>query len=144
MYKLTEHDNTVQRLSDSAFIPFDRGNRDYREYLEWLDQGNTPDPYVPPPPPVPQMITRRQCAIRLRELGMITPLEARNMTKNGDVPAMVMAVFSQMTEEDMINAETDFAADSYLRTNPLLIGVMQAAGKTEEELDDFFRTASEK
>jgi hypothetical protein len=34
----------VKRLSDGAFIPLDPDNRDYAEYLAWVDAGNTPDP----------------------------------------------------------------------------------------------------
>jgi hypothetical protein len=34
----------VLRTADQAFIPFDEGNRDYQEYLEWLAEGNQPDP----------------------------------------------------------------------------------------------------
>lgn len=44
MYKLTQDQNTVQRLSDNAFIPFDLANTDYQQYLQWLEQGNTPEP----------------------------------------------------------------------------------------------------
>ena len=35
---------TVQRIADGAFIPFDPANRDYQEYRAWLAAGNVPDP----------------------------------------------------------------------------------------------------
>jgi hypothetical protein len=34
----------VIRLSDGASIPQDQGNRDWREYLDWVAAGNTPLP----------------------------------------------------------------------------------------------------
>lgn len=50
MYKLLPNDpiknepaKEIVRLSDNAHIPFDEGNRDYQEYLEWLAEGNTPE-----------------------------------------------------------------------------------------------------
>lgn len=37
----------IVRLSDMAFIPINEANRDYRAYLAWLEEGNTPEPWVP-------------------------------------------------------------------------------------------------
>jgi hypothetical protein len=51
-YKLSQRGSII-RLSDNASIPTAPGNRDYREYLEWLAEGNTPEPADPPPPPGP-------------------------------------------------------------------------------------------
>jgi hypothetical protein len=49
MYKLIKDTmsstvTTVQRLSDTAFIPFNPDNTDYQAYLKWLEEGNTPLP----------------------------------------------------------------------------------------------------
>ena len=55
MYQLTSGDS-ILRLSDSAFIPADTGNRDYAEYLDWLEAGNTPEPAPPPPAPGPDYL----------------------------------------------------------------------------------------
>jgi hypothetical protein len=42
------HDGMIQRDEDGAFIPFDPANRDYQDYLAWLDEGNEPAAYVAP------------------------------------------------------------------------------------------------
>jgi hypothetical protein len=48
MYKLFKdlmgNVNSVKRLSDEAFIPFDPDNTDYQAYLKWVSEGNTPEP----------------------------------------------------------------------------------------------------
>ena len=55
MYQLTTGD-TILRIEDNAFIPPDPGNRYYREYLDWLEAGNTPEP-APPLEPAPILTT---------------------------------------------------------------------------------------
>ena len=55
MYQLTSGD-TIIRLSDNAFIPQAPGNRDYREYLDWIKAGNTPRPAPAPAAPRPDYI----------------------------------------------------------------------------------------
>jgi len=47
-YQLTATDLII-RTADGAFIPNDPANRDYAEYLQWVEDGGVPDPYVPPP-----------------------------------------------------------------------------------------------
>ena len=39
--------NSLKRLADNAFIPFDPANTDYQAYLEWLAEGNEPLPADP-------------------------------------------------------------------------------------------------
>ena len=41
---LTNEVRSVKRTTDNVFIPFDDNNTDYQEYLDWVAEGNTPDP----------------------------------------------------------------------------------------------------
>ena len=52
-YQLTTSDSII-RTEDGACIPADPANRDYAEYLQWVEDGGVPDPYVPPPVVPPQ------------------------------------------------------------------------------------------
>jgi hypothetical protein len=49
LYQLTGLD-TILRTSDGAYIPIHAENRDYAAYLQWLADGNTPDPAPGPSP----------------------------------------------------------------------------------------------
>jgi len=61
-YQLTapEEPCVIIRIEDGANIPPAPGNRDYDEYVLWKEAGNTPDPYVEPPPPPPAPPTPEQ------------------------------------------------------------------------------------
>lgn len=52
MYKLTRNPNQVIRLSDKAVIS-NVSNGDWEIYLQWLSDGNTPEPADPLPSPQP-------------------------------------------------------------------------------------------
>jgi len=36
--------DSILRVADQAYIPFDPSNTDYQEYLKWLAEGNQPLP----------------------------------------------------------------------------------------------------
>lgn len=144
MYKKDNSSSFIVRTSDEAFIPIDEGNADYRDYLEWISFGNVPE-FIEVPSPSqrpPSAITRRQCAIEMRERGMITASEALHMTKYGDIPQLVINLISNLPENEQILIETDFAAATYLRSNQLLNTLMAASGASEADIDEFFISAS--
>lgn len=142
-YRLTEDAGVIRRIADGACIPVAPGNVDYVEYQAWRAAGNTPEPYAPPPAPVPARITRRQCAKQMKVMGLITGAEAVAMTMTGTPPAMVAQMIQTLPADDRDDASIDFAADTYERGNPLLVALMTAVpGTTTEDIDDFFRAAA--
>jgi hypothetical protein len=63
-YTLTKH-NSITRDVDSASIPFDEANIDYQAYLAWIAEGNTPNPYIAPPPPPEMTIEQKLSSVGL-------------------------------------------------------------------------------
>lgn len=96
------------------------------------------------PLPVPASITRRQCARELFNRKMITGPEMVAMTATGAPPAMIEEMFALMPDDEQWVARSDFAADTYLRDNPLLVLIMAASGSTPADIDQFFRMAAER
>lgn len=39
-----EEADVILRISDNLYIPKDQSNRHYQEYLEWVAEGNEPEP----------------------------------------------------------------------------------------------------
>jgi hypothetical protein len=60
MYTKTSNADAI--ISDSGkVIPCDTGNKDYREYLVWVGNGNTPAEYVAPtiaPPTLAELLAK--------------------------------------------------------------------------------------
>jgi hypothetical protein len=103
-------------------------------------------PYLPPPPPapvVPASITRRQCALQLLAEGLVTEAEAVAMAATATPPAYVNTLFAGLSSMDRTRALIDFAANTYDRGNPLIVGMMTATGKTPADADAFFLAASQ-
>lgn len=53
---LNNSDAGVTRSNEDgtiSSIPLNPANTDYQAYLAWVAEGNTPNPYVPPPEPAP-------------------------------------------------------------------------------------------
>jgi hypothetical protein len=46
-YKLSVYNEElvgIIHLPTNSYIPLDPNNTDYQEYLEWVEEGNTPEP----------------------------------------------------------------------------------------------------
>jgi hypothetical protein len=64
-YQLITTSDCILRIADNAYIPPDPANRDYRDYLEWVEAGNEPEPAPEPPAPVELTPTEKLAAAGL-------------------------------------------------------------------------------
>ena len=144
-YALTAFEGTILRKEDNAFIPNDPGNTDYREYLAWLDAGNTPEPYVPPPPPIPSIISDRQFFQQAAILGIITQAEALAAVQTGAIPAVLQTIVDGITDPDQKFAATMLlsGATVFERNHPFTEAVGAALGWTSAQVDQFFVAAAQ-
>jgi hypothetical protein len=112
---------------DGMSIPKDPKNRDYQIALAEVDAGEAKiADYVPPPPPVPQRVTRFQARAALLAAGLLDTAIATVAATNDPFTQLVWA-----------------EASEWRRDNERLVGLATAIGLNSDQIDDLFRTAAQ-
>jgi len=125
MYKLLQ--NSVVLVEQAMEIPFDLANTDYQQYLTWLAEGNTPDPYIAPPPPIPATVTRFQALAVLAAGGYLDT---------------VRTYIATLDQNNVQRLAWENATD-WERTSPTLNALAAMLNLTDTQVDDLFIAASQ-
>lgn len=111
---------------DGMSIPKDQDNRDYQIALAMVAANEAEIvPYVPPPEPVPQVVTRFQARAALMQAGKLSAATAAVEASGDDFTKLAWA-----------------EASEWRRDSALVISMATAVGLTSAQIDDLFRTAA--
>lgn len=120
-------------------IPNDPGNRFWQMVQDAIAEGATVTVEEPPAPPVPDL-SFAQLLIGLVTEQWITEAEGEAWL-TGTLPAAVLAVIDSLPQGQRFTAKARAIRPSeVLRSDPMVVAMGAAAGKTEAEIDAFFRT----
>lgn len=101
-----------------------------------VEDSDLPEPSLP----VPQEMSFAQMLIGLVAEGWITQAEGMAWL-GGNVPAPVSALIAQLPQSQQFAALARAVRPSVvLRNDPLVAGLAALQGKTDVQMDDFFRT----
>lgn len=103
-----------------------------------------PEDQAPPAPslPVPDVVTKRQFLIQLLRSGMVSAEEVPTLAMQP--PALMAAVLAAMPAEQGLETTVSWASMTQVeRYNPLTTAAAEAAGTTQQQLDEFFIAAAQ-
>lgn len=125
MFTLSLHTGIVTREDGVIVAPtVDLQNPDYVAYQEWLQQGNTPLVFIEDAQASLLAVTPRQIRLALNIVGLRESVES-----------MVQASSQEVKDTWDFSTEIE-------RTNPLLIQMGEALGRTSADLDALFELAN--
>lgn len=127
-YKLTNSNQFIIRGRDNALIPSDVSNVDYQEYLQWVSQGNTPQPADIVISAIPEVVTMRQARLALLQAGKLQLVQ----TAIDSLP-------SPQKEAALI--EWDYSSEVH-RNRAFVQMLSVAIGLNNEQMDQLFINAS--
>lgn len=138
-YTLSNSDYVVRDI-DSAFIPNDETNSDWREYQEWLlVPENTPNPIPTPSVVIPHTVSDRQFFQAATLLGLISETDALSMVTVGIIPPTLLAAILALPAPLQFSAKMKIiGARAFDRNDPLVLALSATMGQTPDQVDALF------